>query len=89
VVNTKTNMAVVFIAAVPKDGLSVKGSSVTGWDTEKSFEKAVRKPQEFLKNEGGCRKTFAAAVRYLNGVKTKPKGANGRVNAHCLLLQVQ
>ena len=89
VFNTKTNKATVFIAAVPKDGLSVKGSSVTGWDTEKSFEKAVRKPQEFLKNEGGCRKTFAAAVRYLNGVKTKPKGANGRVNAHCLLLQVQ
>lgn len=89
VFNTKTNKATVFIAAVPKDGLSVKGSAVTGWDTEKSFEKAVRKPQEFLKNEGGCRKTFTAAVRYLNGVKTKAKGANGRVNAHCLLLQVQ
>lgn len=89
VFNTKTNKATVFIAAVPKDGLSVKGSTVTGWDTEKSFEKAVRKPQEFLKNGGGCRKTFASAVRYLNGIKTKAKGANGRVNAHCLLLQVQ
>lgn len=89
VFNTKNNKATVFVAVEPKAGLHVKGSTVYGWDTGKSFEKTVRKPQEFLMNEGGCRKTFSAAVRYLNGVKTKTAEANGRINKHCLILQVQ
>jgi hypothetical protein len=88
VFNTHNNKATVFVASEPKAGLSVKGSTVTGWDTEKSFEKTVRKPDEFAKNKGGCRKSFASAVRYLNGVKTKGKPPTGRINAHCLLLQV-
>lgn len=89
VFNTKTNKATVFVAAEPKAGLSVKGSTVIGYDTEKSFEKTVRKPEEFVKNGGGCRKTFSSAVRYLNGIKTKAAPPTGRVNTHCLILQVQ
>ena len=88
VFNTKNNKATVFIAAEPKCGLSVKGSTVEGYDATKSYEKTVRKPEEFVKNADGCRKTFAAAVRYLNGVKTKSAEPTGRVNKHCLLLQV-
>lgn len=87
--NTKKNRVTVFVAVEPKAGLHVKGSTVYGWDTGKSFEKTVRNPQEFLMNVGGCRKTFSAAVRYLNGVKTKTAEANGRINKHCLILQVQ
>lgn len=67
----------------------MKGSTVLGFDSSKSFEKTVRKPEEFVKNSGGCRKTFTAAVRYLNGVKTKAGTPTGRVNKHCLILQVQ
>ena len=89
VFNTKTNKATVFTASEPKAGLSVKGSTVVGFDPAKSFEKGVRKPDEFVKNADGCRKTFSAAVRYLNGVKTKQSEPTGRVNKHCLLLQVQ
>jgi len=88
VFNTKNNKATVFIAAEPKSGLAVKGSALVGYDSAKSYEKTVRKPDEFLKNTDGCRKTFAAAVRYLNGVKTKSAEPTGRVNKHCLLLQV-
>jgi len=88
VFNTKNNKATVFIAVEPKSGLAVKGSTLVGYDSAKSYEKTVRKPDEFLKNTDGCRKTFAAAVRYLNGVKTKSAEPTGRVNKHCLLLQV-
>ena len=87
--NTKNSKATVFVAVEPKTGLSVKGSTVLGFDSSKSFEKTVRKPDEFVKNSGGCRKTFTAAVRYLNGVKTKAGTPTGRVNKHCLILQVQ
>jgi hypothetical protein len=89
VFNTKNNKATVFVAQEPKAGLSVKGSTITGFDTVKSYEKTVRKPDEFVKNADGCRKTFSAAVRYLSGVKTKTGEPTGRVNKHCLLLQVQ
>jgi hypothetical protein len=88
VFNTKNNKATVFIAVEPKSGLAVKGSTLVGFDSAKSFEKTVRKPDEFLKNTDGCRKTFTAAVRYLNGVKTKQGEPTGRINKHCLLLQV-
>jgi hypothetical protein len=87
--NTKNNKATVFVAVEPKSGLSVKGSTVVGFDSAKSFEKTVRKPEDFVKNADGCRKSFTAAVRYLNGVKTKAGVPTGRVNKHCLILQVQ
>jgi hypothetical protein len=87
--NTKNNKATVFVAAEPKIGLAIKGSTVVGFDSAKSFEKGVRKPEEFVKNADGCRKSFTSAVRYLNGVKTKARIPTGRVNKHCLILQVQ
>lgn len=87
--NTKNNKATVFVAAEPKTGLLIKGSTVIGFDSSKSFEKTVRKPEEFVKNTNDCRKTFTVAVRYLNSVKTKTVIPTGRVNKHCLLLQVQ
>jgi putative ABC transport system permease protein len=87
--NTKNNKATVFVAVEPKSGLSVKGSTIMGFDSAKFFEKTVRKPEDFVKNADGCRKSFTAAVRYLNGVKTKAGVPTGRVNKHCLILQVQ
>jgi hypothetical protein len=88
VFNTKNSKATVFTAVEPKSGLAVKGSTVVGFDSTKSFEKTVRKPDEFVKNADGCRKTYTAAVRYLNGVKTKPSEPTGRINKHCIILQV-
>lgn len=87
--NEKNNKASVFVAVEAKDGLHIKGSTVVGYDEQKSFEKTVRKVEEFLKNLNGCRKTFSSAVRYLNGIKTKANVPTGRVNKHCLILQVQ
>jgi hypothetical protein len=89
VYNTLTRTAKVLVAVEPKTGLQVKGSTVIGVDSNKSFEKRLRKPDDFLSNKGGCRKTFTAAVRYLSALKTKTAEANGRINKHCLILQVQ
>lgn len=84
VFNTKNNKATVFIAAEPKVGLGVKGSTVTGWDESKSYEKTVRKPEQWLKTSGG----FASVCKALQEVKTKSATPTGRINKHCLLIRV-
>jgi len=84
VFNTKTNKATVFLAAEPKTGLSVKGSTVVGWDESKSYEKTVRKPDQWLKISGG----LAAMCKALEAVKTKSVTPTGRINKHCLLVRV-
>ena len=89
VFNTKNKKATVFVSSEPKTGLSIKGSTIIGFDDVKSFEKSVRKPDDFVKNARGCRKTFNEAIKYLNGVKTKSCLPTGRVNKHCMILQVQ
>ena len=87
--NTKNKKAILLIAVEPKSGLAVKGSTVIGFDSAKSFEKTIRNPDEFLKNQNDCRKTVVSAIRYLTGLKTKSSEPTGRVNSNCLILQVQ
>lgn len=84
VFNTKTNKATVFHAAEPKLGLSVKGSTVTGWDEKRSFEKTVRKPEQWLKQSSG----FGGMMKSLEDVKTKSATPTGRINKHCLLVRI-
>lgn len=83
VFNTKTNKATVFVAAEPKAGLSVKGSTVIGWNEERSYEKTVRKPEEWLKSSSG----FGGMNKALEEVKTKSATPTGRINKHCLLVR--
>lgn len=87
--NTKNKKAILLIAVEPKSGLAVKGSTIIGFDSAKSFEKTIRNPDEFLKNQNDCRKTVVTAIRYLTGLKTKSSEPTGRVNSNCLILQVQ
>lgn len=87
--NTKNKKATLFVAVEPKSGLAVKGSTIVGFDSAKSFEKTVRNPDEFVKSKNDCRKTFTSAMRYLNGIRTKTSEPTGRVNSNCLILQVQ
>lgn len=84
VFNTKTNKATVFFAAEPKAGLAVKGSTVTGWDEKRSFEKTVRKPEQWLKQSTG----FGGMAKSLEDVKTKSATPTGRINKHCLLVRI-
>ena len=81
VFNTKNHKATVFVAAEPKAGLSVKGSTITGWDTAKSYEKTVRKWEDWLKKTAGL-------LKALEDAKTKTAAPTGRINKHCLLLKI-
>ena len=80
VFNTKNHKAIVFVAAEPKAGLGVKGSTITGWEEAKSYEKTVRKWEEWLKKTAGMMKA-------LEDMKTTALVPTGRINKHCLLLK--
>ena len=86
--NEKNKKATVFVAQVPKDGLSVKGSTIIGFDPAKSFEKTVRKIEEFMKDAKKVPATFASLCKHLSLIKTKPSSPKGRVNDHCVILKV-
>ena len=86
VFNTKYKKLIIFEASPLVDGLSVKGTTIVGFDDKKSREKTVRKPKEILKDcaSGGIR---LINNRY-NTLKTKEKVPTGRMNENCVLLQV-
>ena len=81
VYNTKYRKVTVY----KSDGgtLSVKGTSILGFDIKESKTMTLRKPEEFFKG-------LAMGKRALNGafkkLTTKPSVPNGRVNEECILL---
>tara|TARA_Y100001938_G_scaffold150689_1_gene242832 strand:+ start:4050 stop:5162 length:1113 start_codon:yes stop_codon:yes gene_type:complete len=85
VFNTKYKKLAIFEASPLVDGLSVKGTTIVGFDDKKSREKTVRKPQEIIKD---CATSGIRVInnRY-NSLKTKEKVPTGRINKHCVLLQ--
>ena len=63
--------------------LTVKGTTILGYDVTLSKQVMLRKPDEFFKN------TPIAKMALLNGmkeVKTKPVTPNGRINEDTILL---
>ena len=85
VYNTKTHKASIFYADTTTAGISVKGSTIVGFDTASSKEKAIRKPTEFIKT------AKKDGVRSINNawkaIKTKESLPTGRINAHTLILR--
>lgn len=84
VFNTKYRKLQVYRAADPK-GLSVKGTSIVGYDPENSGSKTMRKPEQV--------QVFATmSKRPLNqsfkSLKTTEAKVNGRINEECILLKV-
>jgi len=81
VYNTKYRKVTVY----KSDGgtLSVKGTTILGFDVKESKTMTLRKPEEFFKG-------LAMGKRALNGafkkLTTKPSAPNGRVNEECILL---
>lgn len=94
VFNTKTRKLGIYVASVldPRGlnregtGLSVKGTSVQGFDPEKSIQKTLRKPEEqlaeFLKGGPVKSKTFFSEIRSMEITLT------GRINTDTILLKV-
>ena len=84
--NTKTKVCTILEAST-KTGLSVKGTTVIGFDADKSKSKRLRKPDPLLKairEDGGIR-SVKNAIGLSNTVE---KEARGRVNADTIILAV-
>ena len=86
--NEKNKKATFFAAKEPRDGLSVKGSTIIGFDAEKSFEKTVRKVEDFMREAKKVTTTVGSLCKHLSLVKTVSSAPTGRVNVHCVILKV-
>lgn len=64
--------------------LTVKGTTILGWDVAESSVKTLRKPEEVVKGNL-AKRTLNANY---NGVKTKPQAVNGRTNENMIVLKV-
>tara|TARA_B100001248_G_scaffold262734_1_gene261914 strand:+ start:17968 stop:19245 length:1278 start_codon:yes stop_codon:yes gene_type:complete len=94
VFNTKTRKFGIYHAKVidPQKlqragtGLNVKGTTITGYDEQKSLQKTIRKPDELLPE---LRKaTKPKTLKLFDGLKTTDTKMNGRINADTILLAV-
>jgi len=84
--NTKTRVVTIF-EAESREGLSVKGTTIIGFDEKKSVCKVMRKPQEIIgvvSKNGGIR----AVKNAFNASKTVEKAPTGRINEDTILLGV-
>lgn len=63
--------------------LSVKGTTIIGFDIKESKRMTLRKPEEFFKGLSLGKRALNNAMKTL---KTKPAVPNGRMNEECILL---
>jgi hypothetical protein len=83
--NVKTRTLWVYNAQ-SRDGLSVKGTTLQGYDAETSVGKRLRKPEEVIGRLLGGGKIV---LRKLMGeIKSVEKSPNGRINDQTVLLRV-
>jgi hypothetical protein len=66
--------------------LSVKGTSITGFDENKSICKTVRKPEEKLKEFKAAGKVQLR--KFLDDINATDTKMNGRINEETVLLKV-
>lgn len=85
VFNTKYRKLTVLNAMGPA-GLSVKGTTITGFDEKTSQTKALRKPKESLDRvlNGGK----IVLRKLMDELKTKPQEAKGRINTDTVIVRV-
>jgi hypothetical protein len=80
VYNTKYRKVQVYRA---ESSLSVKGTSVLGFDVKTSQSMTLRKPEDFFKGLSMGKRALNGALKKLT---TKPTSPNGRINEECILL---
>lgn len=68
-------------------GLGVKGTSITGYDPDQSYEKTLRKHEEQLKAFMKLSKN--AITPYVEKIRGKKMKVKTRINPHMLLLKAQ
>lgn len=85
VYNIKTRKLGKYIASSYQT-LNVKGTTITGFDVDKSIAKTLRKPEEQLKDFAKAGKV--ALRTWLKDIKSVEVKLNGRINEDTLLLKV-
>jgi hypothetical protein len=65
------------------DTLSVKGTSIIGFDVKESKAFTLRKPEEFFKGLALGKRALTSAMKTLT---TKPSAPNGRINEETILI---
>lgn len=86
VYNTKSRKLGKYVAA-EFNTLSVKGTSITGFDETKSVCKTLRKPEDKLKEFKSAGKI--ALRKFLDDINATDTKMNGRLNEEIILLKVQ
>ena len=85
VYNTKYRKLTQYSALGPA-GIQVKGTTLTGWDTESSISKTLRKPEQSLTELLSAGKVGLRS--FMSNIKTTESKPNGRLNQECILLRV-
>jgi hypothetical protein len=85
VYNIKTRKLGKYVAAVYKQ-LSIKGTSIEGFDTDKSTSKTLRKPDEKLKEFAKAGKIQLR--KFLDDIKATETKLNGRISEDVVLLRI-
>ena len=81
VYNTKYRKVQVYRAE--NGTLSVKGTTILGFNVKDSMSMTLRKPEEFFKGLSMGKRALNGAIKKLT---TKPTTPNGRINEECILL---
>ena len=80
--NTKNRQLSIYYAS-GHAGIEIKGTTLTGYDADKSIIMTIRKPNEFLPLLLSA--TPKGIDKVLNTLKTKSRQANGRINANMII----
>jgi hypothetical protein len=80
--NTKSRRIQRYTAASGST-ISVKGTSLIGYDVNASVQRTVRKPEDVKAMQGKTKRPMKQAF---DTFRTKDAGVNGRVNADCIIL---
>jgi hypothetical protein len=86
VYNVKNRKLGKYVAEDQGGALGVKGTTITGFDANKSTQKTLRKPEEQVKAFLASNKVELR--RFLENIKTTEIKLNGRINADTILLKV-
>jgi hypothetical protein len=85
VYNTKNRKLGIYMVDQYAGALSVKNSTITGFDAAASVQKTMRKPKDQLKDWSANGKP--AAKKWFKGVRATETKLNGRISADMILLK--
>ena len=87
VYNVKNRKIGRYVAEAMGGTLGVKGTTITGYDANKSTQKTLRKPEEQIKQFLASSKVELR--KYIENIKTTEIKLNGRINQETILLKIQ